>query len=67
MRRQVQQLRFQEWGEALDNNINETFEYIAKIEKENLILKLDQAEQQKYVQKLLNRIVELTDEKNSKD
>tara|TARA_B100000780_G_C21030433_1_gene413171 strand:+ start:609 stop:764 length:156 start_codon:yes stop_codon:yes gene_type:complete len=51
----------------LDNNINETFEYIAKIEKENLILKLDQAEQQKYVQKLLNRIVELTDEKNSKD
>jgi hypothetical protein len=63
----VQQLRFQEWGEALDNNINETFEYIAKIEKENLILKLDQAEQQKYVQKLLNRIVELTDEKNSKD
>jgi len=67
MRRQVQQLRFQEWGEALGNNINETFEYIAKIEKENLILKLDQAEQQKYVQKLLNRIVELTDEKNSKD
>jgi len=67
MRRQVQQLRFQEWGEALDNNINETFEYIAKIEKENLILKLDQADQQKYVQKLLNRIVELTDEKNSKD
>jgi len=67
MRRQVQQLRFQEWGEALGNNINETFEYIAKIEKENLILKLDQADQQKYVQKLLNRIVELTDEKNSKD
>jgi|TARA_R110000851_G_scaffold157725_1_gene300567 hypothetical protein len=49
------------------DNINETFEYISKIENENLLLKLDQAEQQKYVQKLLNRIVELTDEKNSKD
>jgi hypothetical protein len=29
------------------DNINETFEYISKIENENLLLKLDQAEQQK--------------------